>query len=77
MGSNIIILGRKDILSLFCYILKHVAVTMRSTHRNVKAGRRQAKLRNDIPLEAEVGLAGGAWALVWFGDRDERREEGN
>ena len=50
---------------------------MGSTHRNVKAGRRQAKLRNDIPLEAEVGLASGAWALVWFGDRDERREEGN
>ena len=50
---------------------------MGSTHRNVKAGRRQAKLRNDIPLEAQVGLAGGAWALVWFGDRDERREEGN
>ena len=66
--------GKKSLIE---FVFQHIVSTMGSTHRNVKDGRRQAKLRNDIPLEAEVGLAGGAWALVCYGDRDERREEGN
>ena len=58
--------------------LPHGASTIVATRLDFQAGRGRAKLRNDIPSGAvpTVALAWVAFGL-WFGDREERREEGN